>query len=416
MRYNIIRMKFKTIEEALNWITAQRRNGSEFAKFKCAMNKLGNPQDKFKMIHVAGTNGKGSTVCFLRDALMALGYKVGTLQSPHYLTHLDRIRVNGINIDGQSFLDILNEYYDFFETNDLNMFEMDYVIMCEYFKREAVDFALVEVGMGGRLDSTNVIKSPIMSIITTIGFDHMHELGDTLEKICYEKCGIIKNNSHVLVGGLNANLKAMVNCLAKYRNSIYHSILDFEDLGSRTFKYRNLEYQLYSYAKYQMHNASLAIEALYLLDSLNYIKFDYDLIKSAIAKSNWQGRFEIVRQEPLVIVDGAHNIDGVKALITSINDIKMPKALLFSAIKTKEYEEMLKMLGSNVDKLVLTTFNHPQVIDAKGLASKYGYTYVASFKEAYEELYKEYPCIIVSGSLYFLSEFIEYINRYEYAK
>ena len=179
MRYNIIRMKFKTIEEALNWITAQRRNGSEFAKFKCAMNKLGNPQDKFKMIHVAGTNGKGSTVCFLRDVLMALGYKVGTLQSPHYLTHLDRIRVNGINIDGQSFLDILNEYYDFFETNDLNMFEMDYVIMCEYFKREGVDFALVEVGMGGRLDSTNVIKSPIMSIITTIGFDHMHELGDT---------------------------------------------------------------------------------------------------------------------------------------------------------------------------------------------------------------------------------------------
>lgn len=411
MRYNIIRMKFKTIDEALKWITAQRRNGSEFAKFKRAMNKLGNPQNTFKMIHVAGTNGKGSTVCFLRDALMALGYKVGTLQSPHYLTHLDRIRVNGINIDGQSFLDILNEYYAFFETNDLNMFEMDYVIMCEYFKREKIDFAIIEVGMGGRLDSTNVVKEPIMSIITTIGFDHMNELGDTLEKICYEKCGIIKHNSHVLVGGLNTNLKALVNCLAKYRHSTYHSILDFEDLGSRTFKYRNLEYQLYSYAKYQMHNASLAIEALYLLDSLNYLKFDYDVIKKAIARSNWQGRFEIVRQDPLVIIDGAHNIDGVKALIASINDIKMSKALLFSAIKTKEYEEMLKMLGANVDKLVLTTFNHPQVIDAEALASKYGYTYARSFKEAYETLCQEYPCIIVSGSLYFLSEFIEYINR-----
>ncbi len=159
---------FTCIEEALDWVMKRRKEDTSFFDHVRNMAELGDPQDDFPMVHVAGTNGKGSTVAYLRDLLMSQGYKVGTLQSPHYETHLDRIRINGENIPGDVFMDILNEYYDFIIDHRMPMFEIDYLIMCQWFKREKIDIAVVEVGMGGRLDSTNVVHHPLLSVITTI--------------------------------------------------------------------------------------------------------------------------------------------------------------------------------------------------------------------------------------------------------
>lgn len=409
MRYNI-RMKFLTINEALDWITSQRRDGAKFERFLNVIEELGHPEKDLKMIHIAGTNGKGSTTAFLRDGLMGLGYRVGTLTSPHLITHLDRIRVNNENIEEEAFLEILNRNYDFFVAKELNMFEMDYLIMCEYFKMKHVDFAIVEVGMGGRLDSTNVVEKPILSIITTIGLDHVKELGATKALICKEKCGIIKDNVPVLIGHLEDDLKKIVAEVASLHHAPYFDLGAYQEVAPRTFIYEDETFEISSYAKYQYHNASLAIAALKLLNHLNYIEYDSKTIAKAIKESSWAGRFEIINHNPLVIVDGAHNMDGVKALIESLDALEMPKALLFSAIKTKDYEHMLGLLHEHVDEMVLTTFAHPLVIDSEQLAKKYHYHYANDFGTAYQELIKKYPCVIVSGSLYFVSTFLEYFK------
>ena len=403
-------VQFKKIDEALVWIM-QRRKAQGFAHFSEVIEDLGHPEKDFKLIHVAGTNGKGSCVTYIRDGLMALGYKVGTLQSPHYKTHLDRIRINGIDIDERTFLDILNEKVDFFIANDLNMFEMDYLIMCEYFKREKVDLVITEVGMGGRLDSTNVVRHPLLTIIVTIGHDHMEVLGDTLEDITYEKCGIIKDESAVLVGDLDSDLKDIVKEEAKRHNARYIETLPYIDLLDRSFIYRDHIYDLYSYAKYQKHNASVALEAIYYLDEIEMIKMDEDKIYEAFKKTIWQGRFEIIKEEPLVIIDGAHNIEGIKALISSIADIDLPKGILFSAIKGKEYDKMLRLLKDNADEVVLTTFDSPKgLMDIEKESTELDIKVIKDMKEAYDYLYGRYSCIVVCGSLYFLSAFNEVVK------
>lgn len=389
---------FKDIDTALSWVMKRRNETKDFNTFKALMESLDNPQDKFKTIHVAGTNGKGSTVTYLRDIFMANGYHVGTLQSPHFLTHLDRIRYDGKNIEEDIFLSILNKYYDFIVEHNLNMFEIDFIIMCEYFKMKKIDVAIIEVGIGGRLDSTNVINRPLLSIITTIGYDHMDRLGNTLELICKEKCGIIKNNSKVLVGELSGNLKDIVKEKAALEHSTYYELDNYKKIRSQYFIYKGKEYQISSMAIYQLHNAALALKAYEILDYEN----DEEKNKKALYHSKWNGRFDIVRENPRVILDGAHNIDGVKALSESIKGLKGTKAVLFGALKTKEYQKMIKELEKVADRIVFTGFSHPLALKKEDYQ---GHEYVDDFKKAYEILLKEYDNIIIAGSLYFISDF-----------
>ncbi len=389
---------FKDIDTALSWVMKRRNETKDFNTFKALMESLDNPQDKFKTIHVAGTNGKGSTVTYLRDIFMANGYHVGTLQSPHFLTHLDRIRYDGKNIEEDIFLSILNKYYDFIVEHNLNMFEIDFIIMCEYFKMKKIDVAIIEVGIGGRLDSTNAINRPLLSIITTIGYDHMDRLGNTLELICKEKCGIIKNNSKVLVGELSGNLKNIVKEKAALEHSTYYELDNYKKIRSQYFIYKGKEYQISSMAIYQLHNAALALKAYEILDYEN----DEEKTKKALYHSKWNGRFDIVRENPRVILDGAHNIDGVKALSESIKGLKGTKAVLFGALKTKEYQKMIKELEKVADRIVFTGFSHPLALKKEDYQ---GYEYVDDFKKAYEILLKEYDNIIIAGSLYFISDF-----------
>jgi len=395
---------FKDIDEAITWVINRRKNDLSFEHFKKAMDLLNNPQDDFYTIHVAGTDGKGSTVTFLRDLLMSHGYKVGTLQSPHYKVHQDRIRVNNVNIKDEAFIRLLNKYYDFIIQENLSMFEIDYLIMCDYFKEEKIDFAIVEVGLGGRLDSTNVVNNTKLSIITTIGYDHMDRLGNSLEEICNEKCGIIKKNSKTLIGHLNKSCEQIVIDKCKALNNEFNKLGEYQDLGSRLFAYEGKEYTLTSFAKYQMHNASLALKAFEIVAKDCDIEIDYSKTKQAIGSSNWPCRFELVKEKPNVFLDGAHNIHGIKALCESIDTLKGSKVVIFSALKRKEYVKMLEELNKHVDKLIITTFDNYEVIDLKEFSNEY--LIDEDYKHAIDEVINQYENVIICGSLYFMSEVV----------
>ena len=397
-------MMFKSIDEAISWIVQRRSNNYSFEHFKQVCNKLNNPQNKLKVIHVAGTDGKGSTTNYLASLLMSQGLKVGTLTSPHNLVHQDRIRINMHSIPDDVFVDILNKNVDTYLKNNLSMFEMDYLIMCEYFLKEKVDIAVVEVGLGGKLDSTNVIDNPMLSIITTIGYDHMDRLGDTLEEICIQKCGIIKDNSKVLIGHLDKQCEDIVKDISKKHNCDFYALKEYEDLGDRRFRYMNEEYQISSYAKYQLHNASLAIHAFNIVMKQLNKDIDIDKAKKGLLDAKWSLRFEIVKENPRVIIDGAHNIHGISALVESFDSFKGSKCIIFSALKRKQYQEMIDILAKHCDELIITSFENDNAIDTESFSD---YKTINDYSKAIDEAIKKYDNILICGSLYFMSEVVQ---------
>ena len=396
-------MKFNDIGEALCWIMSRRNNDYSFEHFQKVCQLKGDLQDRIPMVHVAGTDGKGSTVSYLSFLLRSQGFKVGTFTSPHYLVHQDRIRINNENIPDDVFLRILNEELDFFLEHDLSMFEMDYLIMCRYFLEEKVDMAVVEVGLGGRLDSTNAVHHPILSIITTIGYDHMDRLGNTLEEICTEKCGIIKKDSKVLIGHLEPSCTKIAEECAKSHHCDFYQLGEYEDLGDRRFRFRGEVYEISSYAKYQLHNASLALYAFAIVADECRFTIDLNAAKQALKSAVWQCRFEIVREDPRVILDGAHNIHGITALAGSFDQFSGSKCIIFSALKRKEYARMAKILSEHCDQLVITGFDNAEAIDPSSLQ---GYEIEKDYRIAIEKAMERYDNVLICGSLYFLSDVV----------
>ncbi len=392
---------FHDITDALNWVMSRRKGDMPFSSFQQIMKELGDPQDDFQLIHVAGTDGKGSTVTYLRDLLMSQGFHVGTLQSPHYETHLDRIRFDGKNIPEEAFLRLLNRYYDLFIEKDLGMFEIDYIIMCVYFKEVKADVVITEVGIGGRLDSTNVVHHPLLSIITTIGYDHMDRLGNTLEDICREKCGIIKDHGKVLVGELETGLRDIAYITAMNKNSSFYELKPYREIKDRTFTYRAKTYHVKSFGKYQYHNASLALEALRILQEDLDFTIDQKAAEEAVMKTIWKGRFEVVEEDPLIILDGAHNVHGMASLLESVDALKGRKLILFSALRRKEYKKMLKEMKGHCERLVVTSFSTPGAIKREDAE---GYEFCEDYVSFLKENKKNYDVIIICGSLYFISE------------
>ena len=396
-------MMFTDIDEAISWITSIRNKDYSFESFKSLCEELGNPQDGFYAVHIAGTDGKGSTVNYLRALLMSQGYRIGTFTSPHYVTHLDRIRIDDVNIPEEAFLRILNQNLDLFRQHSLSMFEMDYLIMCQYFREEKVDYALIEVGLGGRLDCTNAVNDTKLSIITTIGYDHMERLGNTLEAICREKCGIIKDHSKVLIGDLNESCTEIVRQTADLHHSRFYEIEAYTDLGERRFLYRGKEYELASYADYQKHNASLALQALDIIAKDCGFAVDDQKAGDALRKTIWRCRFEIVREKPRVILDGGHNIHGIEALVQSYDQFSGSKCIIFSALKRKEYRRMADLLREHTDRLVITTFPNSEVIDLKEFSD---YETEPDYQKAIAEAMERYDNILICGSLDVMSEVV----------
>lgn len=403
---------FTSIIEVNDWITKRKNIGLGFKVFCELMSGLGNPQDKIPSIHVAGTNGKGSTVTYIKDCLVAAGYRVGTFTSPHMIKHQDRIRINGRWIDDESFLRILNQFLPIIEEKQLNMFDIDMLIACTYFNEQNIDFAIYEVGLGGRIDCTNCLNHPLVTIITSIGLDHMEALGDTVEKIAYEKAGIIKKGIPCVIGQMIPSVVDVIETVAKEKGSKVIHTKEYNQISNSTFSVSNVQYQIYNSAKYQMRNATLALTVLDVIEDKLSIKLSDEVKKKGILESHWEGRFEILQHHPTVVLDGAHNEQGIDALLESIYVLPKPWIFVFSALKDKPAKKMIEKIHRIADKLIVTEFDFYRVERAKNLKIWDDIICIENTTSAINQGIvdaKEDGTCILCGSLYFISEVRKYL-------
>ena len=335
------------------------------------MQHLGNPEKRFRSIHVAGTNGKGSVSHMLASVLMQAGYKVGLYTSPHLVDFRERIRINGQMIPQPCVTDFVEKHRDFMQTLQLSFFEMTVGLAFDYFATEKVDVAVVEVGMGGRLDSTNVI-TPDLCVITNIGFDHTQFLGDTLPKIAAEKAGIIKPHVPVVIGETHpetrhvfeqraAELQAPIyfaddnyriipiDKQASQADGLTFPLLDFK-VEASNFQFSTFNSQLTCplSGSYQLKNLATLFQALWLLPSVGY-QITEDNVRDGIARvvqdTGLHGRWEKMDEHPLTICETAHNADGVAAMLHKLSEIPYRHLhLIYGCVNDKDFRSILRML------------------------------------------------------------------------
>ncbi|QVK20164.1 bifunctional folylpolyglutamate synthase/dihydrofolate synthase [Mycoplasmatota bacterium] len=397
---------FETMEECLEWLYEPREFEIKFdlSRMKKAMELFNNPTN-FKAIHIAGTNGKGSTVSFIKNALMSAGYNVGTFISPYVVVFNERITYNNQYISDKDFIKYINTIKLGLLTTDLKIsfFEILTIIAFLYFQDMEVDYAIIETGMGGRLDSTNVIDKEV-AVITNVGFDHMETLGDTIEKIAKEKLGIVRTN---LVTSVSKELRPFVTDYCKVRNvdlvftdEVYSvSVSD----SSTSFIYKNFDVKLSMLGEHQASNASLAIETLlYLRDKSKLIITDEQILKG-LRQTFWPGRLEKIRDN--VYVDGAHNIDGINTLAKFLDNIDKPKTIIYSCFKDKDYKSMIKELEKHADEIYFTEFDYHRAESAENLynVSLHENKYlVPDYNDTFNYI-KKGNMTVFCGSLYFIS-------------
>lgn len=318
------------------------------------------PHKKYKTIHVAGTNGKGSVSHSIASILQESGLKTGLYTSPHYLDFRERIRINGNLISEKSVIDFTQKHKEFFINLKPSFFEITAAMAFEYFAQENIDIAVIEVGMGGRLDSTNII-SPILSIITNIGYDHMQFLGDNLKSIAAEKAGIIKKNTRLVIGETKAEIKAVFSQKAQeidapiyfahhnfsVSNSIHsqNNTLFFNINKHSNIQYNSLEFGLNG--DYQNQNIITIIQAIELLkDELNISKENiYSGLKKVVENTGIMGRWQILSNKPLTICDAGHNYDGILQVTNQLKNQNFEKLhFIFGAVNDKEISKILNLL------------------------------------------------------------------------
>ena len=396
----------------------------------------GNPHLKLKVIHIGGTNGKGSTIAFLKNMLEKLGLRVGVFNSPYLIHYTDQISINGASIPEARLEALMADYQSLLEgesaTNlqGTTEFEIVTAIAYDYFASEQVDVAIMEVGMGGLLDSTNVCQ-PILTGITTIGLDHVALLGDTLEAIAEQKAGIIKQGIPLVTGHIAPEALAVIDSIAEDKNAprltygIDYQVSHQEsvvmgEIFDYTSSVRQGRFQTGLLGLHQIENAGMAIA---LLDT--FCKEDgrelasNDLLGQALEETSWPGRLEVVSSEPLMILDGAHNPHAIKALLATLQErfADYHKEILFTCIKTKALEDMLDLLEEIPDtELTLTHFDDSRATDEsmlKEAARSRNLSYQAwqdFLEQKLTDKKEEKQTVrIVTGSLYFLSQVRAYL-------
>lgn len=396
----------------------------------------GNPHLKLKVIHIGGTNGKGSTIAFLKNMLEKLGLRVGVFSSPYLIHYTDQISINGESIPETRLEDLMADYHSLLEGESADNlqgtteFEIITAISYDYFASEQVDVAIMEVGMGGLLDSTNVCQ-PILTGITTIGLDHVALLGDTLEAIAEQKAGIIKRGIPLVTGRIAPEALAVIDRIAEgkaaprlaygkdYQVSHQESVVTGE-VFDYTSSLRQGRFQTGLLGLHQIENAGMAIA---LLDA--FCKEDgrelasNHLLAQALEETSWPGRLEIVSRNPSMILDGAHNPHAIKALLATLQErfADYRKEILFTCIKTKALEDMLDLLGAMPDtELTLTHFDDSRATDESVLkeAAKSRNLSYQGWQDFLEQKLtdkkeEKKTVRIVTGSLYFLSQVRAYL-------
>ncbi|WP_417358656.1 bifunctional folylpolyglutamate synthase/dihydrofolate synthase [Flavobacterium sp.] len=366
---------------------------------------LNNPENGFKSVHVAGTNGKGSVSNMLASILQEAGYKVGLYTSPHLKDFRERIKINGEDISKKFVMDFMSENKPFFEASQLSFFEMTVGLAFDYFTKERVDVAIIETGMGGRLDSTNIV-TPLVSVITNIGFDHTQFLGDTLEKIAFEKAGIIKNNVPVVIGEYTPETKTVFENKAKEMQSdiIFASDEDFPLYDSDLT------------GDYQKQNRKT------VLATVNVLKHYFDINEEALVNgllnvvknTGFMGRWQVIHQNPTAVCDSAHNSHGLKIVLNQIAQQKFKDLrIVFGVVNDKDLTEILPLMPKNA----IYYFCKPNVmrgLDAKILQEKFwGHNLKGKVYSSVADAYKnaltdadETDFIYVGGSTFVVAEIL----------
>ena len=420
------------------WIAHYRTDQPHFGleRMEELLALRGNPHLKLKVIHIGGTNGKGSTIAFLKNMLEKLGLRVGVFSSPYLIHYTDQISINGESIPEARLEALMADYQSLLEgesaTNlqGTTEFEIITAIAYDYFASEQVDVAIMEVGMGGLLDSTNVCQ-PILTGITTIGLDHVALLGDTLEAIAEQKAGIIKQGIPLVTGRIAPEALAVIDRIAEGKDApIFAYGTDYQvryqksmvtgEVFDYTSVVRQGRFQTGLLGLHQIENAGMAIA---LLD--NFCQEDRrelasnDLVAQALKETRWPGRLEVVSSDPLLLLDGAHNPHAIKALLATLQErfADYHKEILFTCIKTKALEDMLDLLGEMPDtELTLTHFDDSRATDESVLketvkSRNLNYQSWQDFLEQKltDKNEEKQTVRIVTGSLYFLSQVRAYL-------
>lgn len=344
------------------------------------MEELGNPQDDLKIVHVAGTNGKGSTTQFINQICTEAGYKTGVFTSPYFETIREEIRIGNQLISEEDFTYVFREVAEATETiryrEGINASEFEIVVACAfvYFKKVKCDIVLLEVGLGGTYDATNVVKNTLLSVITPISIDHTEILGDTVESIAFVKAGIIKDNSCVVVSHKNDGVIQVFKEQCELRNSslevscVPENVRIHED--GTTFEINGDEYTLSMRGLFQPDNATLAICAAMKLSELGFHISD-ESIRGGLKKAQWSARFELIKKNPDVIIDGAHNRAGIEALRNSLQVAygSRKKIFIIGVLKDKDYREMLRDIVGDAEYVFCVEPNNPlRALHAEELA------------------------------------------------
>ncbi|MEB3089411.1 MULTISPECIES: folylpolyglutamate synthase/dihydrofolate synthase family protein [unclassified Parvimonas] len=390
---------------------------------KTLMEKLGNPQDKLKIIHIAGTNGKGSCTSFVNSVLVSQGYKVGMFTSPSIYNFEERIRINNKNIPEDKLIELMDEVREV--ANTLEVFPADFELVTAvaflYFYREKCDFAIMEVGLGGRLDATNVVDKPLITLITSISFDHQQFLGNTIKEISLEKAGIIKDGvplvlysqdteimDNIIRVAKSKNSKVIVNDLSKIKileNNKSGQIIDYKE-------FRNLKINLLG--SHQVKNATISLELLLELRKMGF-EISNESIYNGFLTVTWPCRFELVSKSPDFILDGAHNIDGIEKFISNINFYYKDsrKIAIFGVLEDKDYNEMLERIIPYFDMFLTVRPDSERAMEAyelkdkiEALTEKKVYSF-DNYQDAIDksfEISSKDDVISAFGSLYFVGE------------
>ncbi len=375
-------MEYDKIQRNLNELCAfSAKSGIE--RFKRLMELALNPHEKLNVIHVAGTNGKGSVCSFISSVLIEAGYKTGLFLSPFVFEFGERISINKKMIPAQEFMDILQSIYAYIESisskyGKFTQFEIIAAVAFIYFSRNNCDFVVLETGIGGRLDITNIFKSPIVTAITSISYDHMNMLGDTLEQIAFEKSGIIKQNTDIVIyPNVNNKILKIFQEVSKEKCSkcVVANYVNIEKIGSTDFgnklRLNNKEFNIKLQGNHQINNLKTAVAVLDILKNKGFNLRQKEII-DGFSKAYLPGRMEVLHRKPTIILDGAHNKEALMALCKYVqeNFYNRKKIGIIAMMKDKVCDELFESMGKYFDEIITVEFEEERAMNYKELKVK----------------------------------------------
>lgn len=436
-------MRFKNYEEALDFMYKQlpmySRVGASalrlgLGNITALCEALGNPQNKLKCIHIAGSNGKGSVSHMLSGTLQEAGYKVGLYTSPHLVDLRERFRIDGALVDKHFVIDFLNQHFDIIEVIKPSYFEINVAMAFDFFEKLAVDYVVVETGLGGRLDSTNIID-PILSVITNISLEHTAILGDTLDKIAYEKAGIIKPNRPVVIGESHADTRPVfftkaVQCnssitfaddqydIVRTEINLFHQSFNLIDLAHKNVWQIETDL-LGDYQSKNIITAFAAVNQLIQVGIINNEQPFIEALKNIKNLTGLRGRWEVIQRDPTIIIDVAHNPAGMEFFRSQAQHLNASGKVyvILGCANDKDVNTVLEKLPSNIE-LILTQASVLRAMDIQVLsqyATEKGWSFnsfenVSSAIDYAQKLLQEEDILIITGSFFIVADALDYLK------